>query len=153
MKAFITGFFLCLCLTAYANDAEKFIGAWRYVQSVSSDGLIDTSLGEHPLGYIIYTAEGIMSVQIMNPNRKSITGNKPTPNESQKNAEDFFAYSGHYEINEKTHIVTHHLEMAILPNMVGKNYQRLYRFDGQYLYLTVIDSKKEETLKWAKIEK
>lgn len=152
MRVFIVGFLLSICLTAYASDTEKFIGAWRYVQSVSSDGVVDTHLGEHPLGYIIYTSESIMSVQIMNPDRTLLKGGNSTSKESQHIAEDFFAYSGHYDINEKTHTVTHHLEMAMLANMVGKNYQRFYRFEDQYLYLTVSDSQKGQTLKWEKVE-
>lgn len=56
MKKILTSIFLLsFSLIAYAGDAEKLIGTWRYVQSASADGSVDTSLGEHPRGYIIYT--------------------------------------------------------------------------------------------------
>ena len=92
-----------------------------------------------------------MSVQMMNPNRTFLISDEPISKESEKIAEDFFACSGHYDVNEKTHTVTHHLEMALLPNMVGNNYQRFYRFEVQYLYLTVSDSQKGQALRWEKV--
>lgn len=129
-------------LGAHANDLEKFVGCWRYVKSVSSDGTVDKSLGNHPVGYLIYTPEGIMSVQIMRQ-KKAL---KELPIE-----DSFFAYAGHYDVIEKTHEVIHHLETASSAALVGKSYHRSYRFDNDYLYLTVVGSPQKQTLIWKKI--
>lgn len=121
---------------AYAKDIDKFIGVWKYVSSVSRDGSKDKAFIKNSVGYLIYTKEGIMSVEIMSPNRAP---------------KDFFAYSGHFFLDEKQHIVTHYLEIAVLPSMVGKNYQRYYHFKENFLYLTVVDSPEDQTLIWQKI--
>lgn len=65
--------------------------------------------------------------------------------------ENFFAYAGHYDIDEKNHVVMYHLETSFFQELVGKSYQRFYRFEGDRLYLTVADSKKGQTLIWEKL--
>lgn len=141
MKHWLAGILFFFSLIAYANDTNNLTGSWRFVKAVSSNGTVDQTWGPHPIGYLIYSPEGVMSAQIMRRDRIA---------ENQSIEADFFAYSGHYEVNEKGHMITHHVETALFPDMVGKDYQRLYRFDGNYLYLTIAESKKGQTFIWKK---
>ena len=141
MKYWIMGILLSFSLVTYANDADQLTGCWRFVKAVSSQGIVDQTWGPHPIGYLIYTPEGVMSAQIMRQHRTS---------KNQSIDADFFAYSGHYEVSEKKHVVTHHVETAVFFDMIGQDYRRLYRFDGNYLYLTITESKKGQTFIWEK---
>lgn len=142
MRKYTLLLLLLFSFSVWADDRDKFIGTWQYVKSVSSDGIVEQRWGSHPLGYLIYTSEGIMSVQIMR--QKETLKHQPVE-------ENFFAYAGHYDIDEKNHVITHHLETAFLWELVGKFYQRYYHFEGDRLYLTVADSKTGQTLIWQKI--
>lgn len=60
MKKYILLALLLFNFSVLADDRDKFIGTWQYVKSVSSDGIIDQRWGNRPLGYLIYTPEGIL---------------------------------------------------------------------------------------------
>jgi hypothetical protein len=47
----------------------------------------------------------------------------------------YLSYAGPYTIGEDT--VTHHVEVAWFPNMVGEDNVRAYKFDGNRLRLSV----------------
>lgn len=144
MRKYTLLLLLLFSFSVLADDRDKFIGTWQYVKSVSSDGIVEQRWGSHPLGYLIYTPEGIISVQIMR--QKETVKHQPI-------GDYFFAYAGSYDIDEKNHLITHHLETASSQELVEKSYQRFYRFDGDFLYLTVADSQTSQTLIWQKITK
>lgn len=132
---------LLFSLTVHAQSTNPLVGCWRFIKAVSADGTVDNTWGKNPIGYLIYSPEGVMEVQIMRKEKAS----KATSLE-----DNFFAYGGHYHIDEKNHLVIHEVEIAVFPDMVGKSYQRVYRFKQNYLYLTIAESKKGQTFIWKK---
>lgn len=138
------------------SDHERFIGTWRLVSATRTlaNGQIEQIIGNNPIGYIMYTPSGIMSVQIMRQNRKLFHSEKPeamSANEALTIPEDFFAYAGKFEVDSKNHIVLHHQETQLLPNNIGKIFKRSYRFEGNRLYLKPLDMGDDSILIWEKI--
>src|SRR5579884_727982 len=84
-----------------ASDREKFIGAWRLASMRGPDGKpVTTGV---PVGMLIYTGDGHMSVQLMYPN-----GARALSNEYVENG--YEASFGSYDVNPAAHTVTHHIE-------------------------------------------
>lgn len=115
---------------------KKFIGAWKLVQCVQTDenGNASYPWGQEALGYIIYTAEGVMSVQIMRKNRKSPS--EQNVSSLQEIEKEYNAYFGRFEINETNQTVIHLIEGHLNPKFIGKQKIRTYNFYDNKLSLT-----------------
>lgn len=112
------------------GDAKRIIGTWRLV-SVVQDGKPGASYGPNPTGLIYYDATGHMAVQIM-PSRTSSenAGSKAGPEERKAAMGEYVAYFGTYTVDEVNHIITHHPEGSIEPNLwIGNSGQRPYEFE------------------------
>jgi len=82
-----------------------------------------------PVGMLIHTRDGHMSVQLMYPNSANAQSNEYVQN-------GYEASFGSYDINEATHTVTHHVQASITRDLlVGKDLPRVYQFsaDGQLI--------------------
>jgi hypothetical protein len=105
------------------SDKERIIGAWRLVSIVGPDGKRVTT--DVPVGMLIYTRDGHVSVQLMYP-----ASEKAMSNEYVENG--YEASFGSYEINSAAHTVTHHVQGAnTRERLVGKDLPRVYAFDGK----------------------
>jgi hypothetical protein len=105
---------------APVSDKERLIGAWRLVSITGPDGK-PVSEGV-PQGMLMYTRDGHVSVQLMYPE----AANAPS-NEYAKNG--YEASFGSYDINEETHVLTHHVQGSVTRGLlVGKDLPRMYRF-------------------------
>jgi hypothetical protein len=108
---------------------EKLIGAWHLVRidAPGQDG--KPAPGPQPKGMLIYTRDGHMSVQLMYP-----PSSKSLSNEYVLNG--YEASFGSYDVNERAHTVTHHVQGSITRNLlVGKDLPRKFEFtaDGHLL--------------------
>lgn len=152
MRVLIMSLLLIFSISTYANDLDNLVGTWSYFKSISADETVDPLFGANTTGYLIYTREGIMSVQLMSRPNVGFASNQSIQQGTQNISDEYLAYSGHYDVDEEKHIVTHHLELAMLPEMLNKDYQRFYQFKGNYLYLTVVDTqKKGRVIVWKKL--
>jgi Lipocalin-like domain len=101
---------------------EKFIGAWHLASIVGPDGKPVTT--DVPVGMLIYTRDGHMSVQLMYPKSAGDLSNEYV----EKGYEASF---GSYDVNETTHMVTHHVQGANTRDLlVGKDLPRVYQFSA-----------------------
>jgi len=131
-----------LALTAYAADpAAGFIGSWDLVslENRGADGSVHQPFGAHPVGRITYTADGLMSAQIMHETRVPFAGTAlygGTPAEKAAAYSGYIAYYGSFDVDPAAGIVTHHVTGSLLPNWVGGNQVRFYRFEGEHLVLS-----------------
>jgi Lipocalin-like domain len=110
---------------------QRFVGAWRLIswKATSPSGEIRYPHGETPEGQIIYTANGQMSAQLMNPGAALPDVNGLSPGEVlARIATTFFAYHGTYEIDAPARTVTHHVVGSLAPNWVGTDQVRAYEF-------------------------
>lgn len=120
-------------------EQSQFAGTWR-LESVSleeENGASSLPFGEHPFGYITYTADGYMSVAFMKADRGQFASGDSgdgTDEEKIAAAESYMSYCGRYEEPEDR--VLHRIEVSLFPNWVGTTQERFFHFDGARLVLT-----------------
>lgn len=142
---------LCMCLLAMMAcadlhammEADKFIGAWRLVSAEfrAEDGAIaESPYGPEPQGLLMYDAHGSMSAQLAQKGRTPFAvadRMAGTAGEIKAAFESYQAYYGRYKIDEREHTVTHTVIQSLLPNLVGTEQRREYRFkDGRLILRT-----------------
>ena len=115
-----------------ANESvrERLIGAWRLasLEEQDTDGQL------HKVDYtgmIVYTRDGHMSVQIMARDPKAA----PPAGPVQYELGGYEGYYGRYDLDERAHSVTHHVEGALVRTLIGNDLTRLYEFSGKQLIL------------------
>ena len=135
IRVFLPCLFACLLLTIPAlaqrnspsETAKRFIGMWKLVSIVDSQG--QPTRGSQPVGFIVYDASGIMTVQIMSSTpRPKYAGAAPTPDEAKAALTGYTAYFGTWTVDERAGTVTHHLTGSINPSNTGNDNVRKYQF-------------------------
>jgi len=124
---------------------QKLLGAWKlaWEEEEGTDGKMIRST-DHK-GTIVYTADGHMSVQIILPrNGEDRRVNNPVT----YNQGGYEAYYGSYDIDEKAHSVTHHVQGSLVPALIGKDLTRVYRFEGNQLILKSSRPDEHWTIVW-----
>lgn len=102
------------------SDREKLIGAWRLASMSGPDGKPMTT--GVPIGMLIYTRDGHMSVQLMYPKSAATLSNEYVQN-------GYEASFGSYDVNDATHTVTHRVQGSNTGDrLVGKDLPRVYQF-------------------------
>jgi Lipocalin-like domain len=135
-----------LLLTSFlpvTSPSASLVGTWRLVsrETIVKGAPVQTDLGPNPIGYLIYDAGGHMAVQLMQPNRSAaqMAGCSDKITRGQNNTASlcgYSAYFGTYKVDERQHVVTHHLEGALLPEDVGKDVRRSIALEGDRLTIT-----------------
>ena len=118
---------------------NRLDGTWRLVswENQDSAGKITFPVGRDARGYIIYTADGYVSVQIMTAQRQRFAADdllQGSTDEKARAAETFIAYAGRYELASDT--VMHHVELSLFPNWVGTRQVRRIEMAGDRLTLS-----------------
>lgn len=118
---------------------NPLLGAWKLVgyECKAGDRTLASPLGLEPVGYIVYTADGHMSVQIAAAHRPPFASPDllgGTAAEKEAAADSYIAYCGTYELFEDR--VVHHIEQSFFPNRVGTAQTRYYKLDGDRIELT-----------------
>lgn len=135
---------LCTALAAPVQammEADKFIGAWRLLSAEfrNEDGSPAPSpYGTEPQGILMYDAQGVMAAQLTQGKRTPFTVPdrlKGTPEELKAAFESYQAYWGRFSIDEREKVVTHTVTQALLPNWVGTQQKRYYKFQDGRLHL------------------
>ena len=111
---------------------ERFVGAWRLVwlEEEGSDGKIHRA---DCTGLLVYTRDGHMSVQVMyrNPQANSQETTNAAPVQYAQGG--YEASFGTYEIEERAHNFTYHVEGALVRTLIGKDLPRVFEFSGKQL--------------------
>lgn len=123
-----------------AAKPASLVGTWKLVryEDQPPDGPKQFPLGEHPVGQLIYTADGHMSIQLMKvPHPKIASGDdtKVTPEEKQALFDSYVAYFGKYRVDEARHVVTHIVEADYADVFIGSSEDRPYILEGDVLKL------------------
>jgi hypothetical protein len=154
------------CGTAPATNAPPpcdLCGTWvlvdRIDRAANGDVIPEPTLGQDPVGIIIYDRAGNMAVQIMKRNRASAAvasaSQVPGSPNNTGSGNGYDAYFGKYSIDAGTHAVTHALEGAIAPEDVGKSVTRSFQVVGDELRLS-FDTQNggvavRRTLRWRRV--
>lgn len=123
------------------RSTRSVIGTWQLVSwEVHADGSVTLPFGDDPIGYLTYTADGYVFVQIMRPGPRTLRGqlqSRATPEEIMR-ALGFGAYGGTYELQDG--VVVHHVEVSVFPDWPGEDRRRTLDWDGNRLVLTTLPS-------------
>lgn len=134
---------------------QKLIGTWQLVYSVETDaaGHKTYPFGQDAIGYLVYDAEGKMTVQISRKERAKFASTafkKASDAEARQLPQDYLAYFGTYTIDTVHKVVSHHVEGALFPNYIGRDLPRGYTFYDNKLSLKPVDGTDREIL-WQKV--
>jgi hypothetical protein len=125
------------------SSARAFLGTWSlesFTEHSETAGPTQP-LGPNPAGLLIYTAEGVVSAQLMRSGRCQLSADAWDRTSSAglaKLAEGYIAYCGTYDVLEETQQVIHTPIIALLPNLLERAQLRTYTFDGQLLTLETV---------------
>jgi len=120
---------------------ERLVGSWRLVsyEARHGDGRPAAyPLGKDAKGYILYTANGFMSAQLMRLDRPLYRADglsDGTEAESAEAARGYVAYCGRYHVEDDS-VVVHQPEVSLFPNWVDSTASRKAVLVGQRLELT-----------------
>jgi hypothetical protein len=106
--------------TQTTQDRNLIVGAWSlssYELRLKASGTITTPFGPHPVGRILYEANGQMSAQLMHPEITAFASDetlRATDEEAALAWRNYIGHWGTYTINARADIITHHIEGAWL---------------------------------------
>lgn len=140
------------------SDSNVFVGAWKLVswEITQSDGTVFYPYGKDAIGYLIYTADGHMSAEIMNPDRQQsdpgfpleiATAQTLSHSDRVQAYSTYLSYCGTYTVEGNT--VTHHVKAGLIPSWTGSEQVRPFRFDQSFLIIGAGNQK----LVWARASK
>jgi hypothetical protein len=108
---------------------EHLVGSWRLVSYEVRDeagGFVGHPLGDDARGYLVYTADGFMSTQVMRLHRpwyRSGGFGDGTVTESAEAARGYVAYAGTYHVDGDS-VVVHEPAVSLFPNWVDTTVAR-----------------------------
>jgi len=119
------------------TESNPFIGTWKLVswELTQPDGTIRYLYGKDVVGYLMYTADGYMSAQIMDPDRQQSDPNFPLETAEAQTLPDpdraraystYVAYCGTYTVEGDK--VIHHVKAGLIPSWTGSDQRRRFRF-------------------------
>jgi hypothetical protein len=138
-------------------DSTSFVGTWRLLswEAREPDGAIRHVYGRNPVGYLIYTADGYVSAEIMDPDRRQSDPHFPLEPADAQSLPDadraraystYVSYCGTYAVEEGTEegTLVHHVEAGLVRDVKyvgpvtrwrGSDQRRHFRFDDGRLIL------------------
>lgn len=140
-------------------------GTWRLdsFTATDEDGNIVEIMGEGAQGFICYSQDGWMSVQIIKPDRPrydipDVEGG--TTEQTLAAAHGMFAYAGRYTVDEENGIVYHHLEFSLIPNWIGSTQKRYINKESENVLALTADPvrmgpgglKRRSRLRWVRAD-
>ena len=110
-----------------AGIRDRFIGAWRlaWLEEPGAGGKVHRA---DCTGLLVYTRDGHMSVQVM---YRSPHATQAGPAQYARGG--YEASFGTYQIDERAHTFTFHVEGALVRTLIGKELTRVYEFSGRQL--------------------
>jgi Lipocalin-like domain len=140
--------------------AAKFYGTWRLLSNVaqSPDGQTLYPFGKNVQGRASFEP-GRFSFQVFNPDQPKLASADPrdaTEQELRAAFAGYLAYYGSFIVKEDEGTIVNHVEAASIPNWVGTDQVRYYRFEGNRLILRTPPIKRNGvdlvmTLTWERI--
>ena len=127
--------------SAELTDRERLVGSWDLVslENRGANGKNFYPFGEHPIGRITYTPDGMMTAQIMRGERQPFrTADLYSGTVEEKAAayDSYIAYYGTFTVDPTTHTVKHQVTGSLFPNWIGGEQMRFYAIHGDDLILT-----------------
>ena len=124
-------------LGAAPSARDQFIGVWKCIRqyNVGEDGK-EIPVAVKQRGHISWDRSGRVWVLLYNEGRTApASPMKPTLDEFREMYAGLMTYYGTYEVDETKKTITHHLEAAAWPSLMGTDLVRHYQFSGNRLTL------------------
>jgi len=137
MASALFALLLILPVTAMRSAENPLVGTWKlksYVREVAATGERYNERGEHPNGYLSYSADGRMYAIITWENRITPREVVPTDEERIKLFSTMIPYAGTYTFDAEK--VVHHVDISWNQNWTGTDQVRFYKLDGNTLTIT-----------------
>ncbi len=135
---------------------QVLVGVWKLVsyEIRLADEQVIYPFGEDAIGYLMYTENGYMSVNLMSANCLPFTAESATMaslEEILMAIKTFFAYCGKYEVF--TNKVIHYPEVSNIPNLKGLRQERTFEIMDNCLCLTFNSDDMQATFKliWERV--
>jgi hypothetical protein len=132
--------------SAQNTDRNRIVGAWKLLalEQPGADGNVNTI---KCCGMFVFTSDGHLSVQVMEPDSKSHT----QPAGSQQYSQGGYEASyGSYVVDEKSHTFTFHVDGALVRTLIGKDLPRRYTFDGDRLIVQSTQPEEHWRVVWVR---
>ncbi|WP_063702701.1 lipocalin-like domain-containing protein [Bradyrhizobium centrolobii] len=144
MKRFaaFTGIALFLSPIIALAGENPLLGTWKLkslVREVAATGEKINQFGEHPNGYLSYSADGRMYAIGTWDNRLKPHNVNPADEERIKLHQTMFAYAGTYTLEGAQ--VIHHVDISWNEAWTGTDQVRFYKLDGNTLTITTAPNK------------
>ena len=113
---------------------NPILGTWKLqslVFEAIATGQRSTPFGDHPVGYLSYSADGRMYAIGVVEDRPKPRDPLPTDQEKVKLQESMFAYAGTYTADGEK--VVHHVDISWNQSWTGTDLVRFYKLDGDTL--------------------
>jgi len=122
------------------KSRERFVGVWTLESFTERSDRSEefNPLGDKPTGFLIYTADGFVSAQLMRAKRelfKADPWGAGASSDAVDLTKDYIAYCGRYEIDEKSSEAIHLPLVALLPNLIHQEQHRSFTFEEDTLTL------------------
>ena len=114
--------------------AKRFVGMWRLASRPERIADGTTKQNANSVAYIIYTDTNPihMCYVAMDPNRPMWKSEfAPTESEAMSGIKGSSSYCSTVEVNAKEGYVIHHVEIASVPNVVGRDRKRWFTSTGR----------------------
>ena len=120
---------------AWLTESSTLVGAWLpdAWETTDPSGNKFCPLGRNARGVIIYTDNGYLSVNIINPDRIDDIPAGLSLSAMATGECSFFAYSGPYAVGDGT--VEHHIDLCTVQERIGTVQKRLYSVSGNRLVI------------------
>ena len=144
---------------------EWLKGTWMLdsFTAADEDGEVIDIMGAGATGFICYSDDGWMSVQIVKPDRlrydiPDVEGG--TDEQTLSAARGLFAYAGKYTVDEENAVVYHHLQFSLIPNWIGSKQKRYITRESDTVLILSADpvrmgpggKKRKSRLRWIKAD-
>ena len=137
MGVAVTGLALLLSPTIAFAGENPILGTWKLkstVREVAATGEKLNPLGEHPNGYLSYSADGRMYAIPTADNRNKPADANLTDEQRIKLHQTMTAYAGTYTVQADK--VIHHVDISWNEAWTGTDQVRFFKLDGNTLTIT-----------------
>ena len=124
--------------TTESQEAD-IVGTWELVRFENFDnGVPSQPFGAEPKGYFIYTADGHLSIHIMNETPPAEWKSLQLPEDGSGVAGPWYVgYFGRYTVDKAAGTVTHHVEGGTILSYIGTDQERPFTLEGDRLVVGV----------------
>ncbi len=130
--------------SASPPGAERLVGTWQLVSiedTIAGEAGPAVDLGAHPVGFLMYQADGHMSATLVDGDRPAWkNATRPTNAEKIAYFDTFVAYCGTFKVDPEKSIVYHYPAVAWTPAFLATNQARPFRLEGDKLIITVTEN-------------